>query len=118
MKTLQSITLSGQIKGRIWMPAVECLKDFTVRFTPDNQPFSRPWSELEDAINHITNDGHFQSCYINDLWIEVKYLENVNHRTQLTAICNEINPNAKILQDYIHKDVKESGCWLYQSFDE
>jgi hypothetical protein len=63
MKQLKSITIEGQIKGTIWMPAIECWKDFEVKFAPHSTtPFVREWAGLHDALEHICNDGDFQSA--------------------------------------------------------
>jgi len=69
------ITLYGEIAGNIWMPAVECTKEFrleliriprnsTTRTYPGIAPRSMEITCLRDALLHITNDGDFQSCSI------------------------------------------------------
>jgi hypothetical protein len=70
------ITLYGEIAGIIWMPAVECSKEFhlelvriprtsTTRTYPGIAPRSMQVTCLRDALLHLTNDGDFQSCSIN-----------------------------------------------------
>ncbi len=76
---LRAIYLTGVIIGNIWMPNCECEKDFRVKFTPDDEPFSRQWGKtpfgcaMRDALLHITNDGDFQSCSILFCEMEAVY---------------------------------------------
>jgi len=57
----------GTIKGNIWMPNIECTKDFNINFSKDNSlPFTTNFETLEDIKNHITNDGDFRSCEISE----------------------------------------------------
>ena len=78
------ITLYGEIAGTIWMPAVECSKEFhleliriprtsTTRTYPGIAPRSMEITCLRDALLHITNDGDFQSCSINWARLEVSH---------------------------------------------
>jgi hypothetical protein len=75
------ITLYGEIAGIIWMPAVECSKEFhlelvriprtsTTRTYPGIAPRSMEITCLRDALLHLINDGDFQSCTIN--WAELE----------------------------------------------
>jgi len=70
-----TITLYGEVAGQIWMPAVECTKQFcleliriprhsTTRTYPGIAPRSMEITCLRDALLHLTNDGDFQSCAI------------------------------------------------------
>lgn len=70
MKTLEKktwiterVVLSGQIAGTIWMPAVECWKEFDYTLKDDDT--------FRDALLRITNDGDFQSCGITYGYLEV-----------------------------------------------
>ena len=78
------ITLYGEIAGTIWMPAVECSKDFylelvriprtsNTRTYPGIAPRSMKITCLRDALLHLTNDGDFQSCAINWARLEVSH---------------------------------------------
>jgi hypothetical protein len=78
------ITLSGEIAGVIWMPAVECSKEFhlelkriprmsSTRTYPGIAPRSMEITCLRDALLHLTNDGDFQSCAINWGKLEVSH---------------------------------------------
>jgi hypothetical protein len=78
------ITLYGEIAGNIWMPAVECTKEFrleliripsnsTTRTYPGIAPRSMEITSLRDALLHITNDGDFQSCSITWAVLEVSH---------------------------------------------
>ena len=68
------IQLYGSIAGTIWMPSLECEKDFNVRLEriPRNSTIrtahAHGWTwqitNLRDALLTITNDGDFQSCSI------------------------------------------------------
>jgi hypothetical protein len=78
------------------MPPVHGWKEFRVKFTPDDLPFSRPWSNLPDALDYITYDGDFQGCGLVDLWLEATWREG-NRRT---SIHNKVNLNAKALKDF------------------
>lgn len=100
MKRLESITLSGTLAGKIWWPQDYASKDFSVTFTPEHRPFSRPWENLPDALDHITNDGDFQGCGLVDLWLEATWREG-NRRT---SIHNKINLDAKVLKGFKASD--------------
>lgn len=63
-----SVTISGTIGGKIWMPAVTCWKDFSYRM---NQKV-RADETFRDAICNITNDGDFQSCEIVDATVKIE----------------------------------------------
>ena len=78
------ITLYGEIAGTIWMPSVECSKEFhielvriprtsTTRTYPGIAPRSMEITCLRDALLHLTNDGDFQSCSINWARLEVAH---------------------------------------------
>jgi hypothetical protein len=78
------ITLYGEIAGNIWMPAVECSKEFhlelvriprtsRIRTYPGIMPHSMKITCLRDALLHLTNDGDFQSCAINWARLEVSH---------------------------------------------
>jgi len=71
----KTITIYGEVAGRIWMPAVECSKEFrlelirvlrnsTTRTYPGIAPRSMEIICLRDALLHLTSDGDFQSCAI------------------------------------------------------
>lgn len=66
--------LTGVVEGTIWMPASKCWKEFSKWFSDQAQkPFRREWEGLEKAIDHIENDGDFQSCSVVILDITVLY---------------------------------------------
>jgi hypothetical protein len=78
------ITLYGEIAGTIWMPAVECSKEFHLELTliprasstrtyPGIAPCSMQITCLRDALLHLTNDGDFQSCSITWATLEVSH---------------------------------------------
>ena len=78
------IMLYGEIAGTIWMPAVECSKEFhleliriprtsTTRTYPGIAPRSMEITCLRDALLHLTNDGDFQSCTITWARLEVSH---------------------------------------------
>lgn len=94
MKQLETITISGQISGNIWMPCIECNKDFSVKFSPNNRPFTREWTDLRDAFLHITNDGDFRGCAVDYAFIDVTWIEG-NKRISFTK---EIKPG-KFISD-------------------
>jgi hypothetical protein len=82
MKT--KITLYGEIAGYIWMPAVECTKEFHLELTriprksstrtyPGIAPRSMEITCLRDALLHLTNDGDFQSSAITWARLEVSH---------------------------------------------
>lgn len=71
MKQLQSITISGTLRGTIWMPCAECTKDVSAKFTPKQQPFSHEWTGIRDALLRLTNDGDFQSCTLESVTMSV-----------------------------------------------
>jgi hypothetical protein len=71
---LESIVLEGEVRGRIWMPAVECTKHFRETFTPEDRPFTGQWAGLRSALIRITDDGDFQSCGISEeCYMEIHY---------------------------------------------
>jgi len=78
------ITFYGEIAGTIWMPAVECTKEFHLELTriprnsntrtyPGIAPRSMEIICLRDALLHLTNDGDFQSCAITWARLEVSH---------------------------------------------
>jgi hypothetical protein len=78
------ITLYGEIAGSIWMPAVECTKEFHlelvriprashIRTYPGIMPRSMEITCLRDALLHITNDGDFRSSSIAWARLEVSH---------------------------------------------
>ena len=73
MKQLLSIEIYGTIRGTIWMPAIECTKEVHCKFTPKQQPFTREWTGIRDALLHLTNDGDFQSCMLEDVSLRVTW---------------------------------------------
>ena len=75
------ITLYGEIAGTIWMPAVECSKEFhleliriprtsTTRTYPGIAPRSMEITCLRDALLHLINDGDFRSCSV--VWAKLE----------------------------------------------
>jgi len=92
------ITLYGEIVGNIWMPAVECTKEFHLelisvprnsktRTYPGIAPRSMEITCLRDALLHITNDGDFQSCAITWARLEVShYFGGETNGTRTTKI--------------------------------
>ena len=81
---ITKIMLFGEIAGTIWMPAVECTKEFhlelvriprasTTRTYPGIAPRSMEITCLRDALLHLTNDGDFQSCAISWARLEVSH---------------------------------------------
>jgi hypothetical protein len=78
------IMLYGEIAGTIWMPAVECSKEFhlelvriprtsNTRTYPGIAPRSMEIACLRDALLHLISDGDFQSCSINWARLEVSH---------------------------------------------
>lgn len=78
------ITLMGELAGTIWLPAVECTKEFhlelvriprtsRIRTYPGIMPRTMEITCLRDALLHLTNDGDFQSCAINWARLEVSH---------------------------------------------
>lgn len=53
-------TVYGEKIGRIWWPNdVDFTKEFQVTFATEQRPFTRQADNLEDALDHILNDGDF-----------------------------------------------------------
>jgi len=89
----KKITLYGEVAGNIWMPAVECTKEFCLkliriprnsktRIYPGISPRSMEITCLRDALLHLTNDGDFQSCSISWAVLEVRhYFDDEASRT-------------------------------------
>jgi hypothetical protein len=92
------ITLYGEVEGDIWMPAVECTKEFHLelnriprdsktRVYPGIAPRSMEITRLRDALLHLTDDGDFQSCAITWARLEVShYLGGESHSTRTASI--------------------------------
>lgn len=95
MNAQTTITISGTLRGQIWMPAAETTKDFRETFTPDDRPFSRQWNGLRDALLYVTNDGDFQACDIEYAVISVRCVKN----GKIVTITSEIPPTAKLVSD-------------------
>lgn len=114
MKNLQSVEISGVLAGKIWMPSCYAWKDFSVKFTPDDRPFTREWHGLPDALDHITNDGDFQSAGIVEACIKVTWQED-NKRS--TVLRNELNLDAKLLQDF-KADPEDVDAYFFGGVEE
>jgi len=92
------ITLYGEIAGTIWMPALECSKEFHLELTriprksstrtyPGIAPRSMEITCLRDALLHLTNDGDFQSCAISWARLEIwHYFEEETHGTRTVKV--------------------------------
>ncbi len=101
MKHLESITISGELRGNIWMPDCECTKDFTHTFAPKGRhnPFQKEWIDLREALLDITNDGDFQSCGIDYAYIETTWTETeLNGRNRRVSVGKYLNPG-KFISD-------------------
>lgn len=70
--TYESITLTGTIVGRIWMPGIICRKEFRLTFTPDDRLFTTRWTGLRDALLEATRDGDFQACGLEEAALIIK----------------------------------------------
>lgn len=62
-----SVEIVGNVKGTIWMPAVECTKDI--------REIARDDDTLRDTVLRVTNDGDFQSCDIEDAAVKVTLIK-------------------------------------------
>ena len=92
------ITFYGEVAGNIWMPAVECTKEFHLeliriprhsktRTCPGIAPRSMEITCLRDALLHLTNDGDFQSCAITWATLEVShYFGDETNKTRTSKI--------------------------------
>ena len=92
----RKITLYGKVAGTIWMPAVECTKEFHLELTriprnsatrtyPGIAPRSMEVTRLRDALLHLTNDGDFQSCAITWAVLEVSHYSGDETRRTRTV---------------------------------
>ena len=71
MKTTR-IRIYGEVQGPIWWPVgAICTKQFDVRCSREDKPFSRQIECLRDVLLHITNDGDFQNCEISFAVLEI-----------------------------------------------
>lgn len=71
MKTTK-IRIYGEVQGSIWWPiGAICKKEFDVRCSYDDKPFSRQIECLRDVLLYITNDGDFQHCEISFAVLEI-----------------------------------------------
>ena len=79
-----NIKIFGEITGTIWMPAVECSKEFQleliriprtsrIRTYPGIMPRSMEITCLRDALLHLTNDGDFRSCAVAWARLEISH---------------------------------------------
>ena len=91
MNSTVSVRLTGQVVGRIWMPATEAWKDFDLTFEKGsfgNIRLSRQIESLGEALEQITNDGDFQSCRIGNCYMTVSYCKGsrkVSRSRELTG---------------------------------
>jgi hypothetical protein len=87
------ITLYGEIAGTIWMPAVECSKEFHLeliriprtsgtRTYPGIAPRSMEITCLRDALLRLINDGDFRSCSI--VWAKLQVLHTFGDESRGT----------------------------------
>ena len=68
-----SYNISGQIQGLIWMPCVDCTKQFNKNFTKEqNEPFKYQIENLRDALLNIINDGDFRDVVISEAFLTVE----------------------------------------------
>jgi hypothetical protein len=80
MKTIFYYKVYGNITGNIWMPQTKCSKAFSLICERDivNQnrnPFAYHFESLRDILLHISNDGDFQSCDINECFLDISYTD-------------------------------------------
>lgn len=76
MKTERTYTLTGDLVGKIWMPAVTCAKPVSYRFSrvPKTQRFVTlsECATLQEALDRVTNDGDFQSAVLVNAAVTVE----------------------------------------------
>lgn len=114
MKNLVSVRISGIIAGKIWMPSCYAWKDFSVKFTPDDRPFTREWDGMRDALDDITNDGDFSSVGIVEAAILVTWRSDRN--TTITH-AQGLNLGAKALRDF-RADPRAAEAYFFGGFEE
>lgn len=96
MSTNTRIRIYGELQGKIWMPAVECSKQFDINLvriprhatTRTAHAHGWPWeiSELRDALLSLTNDGDFQSCEIAWAVLEVTRVKGNKRVTRVWPV--------------------------------
>ena len=104
-KTLLRIKLYGAIIGPIW-DGSECFKEFYEGFAPDHQPFSEQWTNLRDALLHITNGGDFQHAEICELGGNATYYLNGS----ILKVPMKFDATCKAYSDLLSDD-----CFIYSA---
>lgn len=65
--------LFGNLIGPIWLPAIQCTKEFNKSFALKQEYFTHPASNLVDACDHLLNDGDFQYCQFLVIYLTDSY---------------------------------------------
>jgi len=92
MKTLVSVTIYGQLIGKVWDPPEDYIKNFRVKFINADNKFFLKWEGLKNALDYIcNNDVDFKSTgKILNGQIEVVWrdkLGNINTGGKNIPIC-------------------------------
>lgn len=97
-----TVRITGELRGNIWMPNTECIKEFNVVFAPEagRNPFQREWIDLREALLDITNDGDFRSCGIDHAFIDTTFFY---HGNRSVTISNELKP-CKFIEDLFYNE--------------
>lgn len=108
MRTLKNNTIIfqhdivGYLTGYIWMPAVECFKEFSYNINAQE----KRWSEKGTLRNHVdvvVNDGDFQSCKIGNAELRTTMTIVRNGKRYITYKYRDLQSFPSIV-DYIEKD--------------
>lgn len=62
-----TMSVTGTLRGRIWMPPIESEKEFCLGIIHvHNKKYTAPreFNTLREVILEVTNDGDFQNCDI------------------------------------------------------
>lgn len=109
-KKLVSVEINATLTGYIWWPQIPATTQKSEKFTPEQRPFTFPWTGLRDAIDHITMSGDFQTAYIRAAWMTVTWTDGKNTITRTV----EVLP-CKLIADYFTTDPE---LMIYPEFEE
>ena len=103
MASKYRIRIYGEVRGTIWMPAAECVKEFDLELVKIPESESRTahsmgWPmqihKLRDALLEITNDGDFQCCAIDWAQLEISRRQGRTQITKTYDLTGKVDGNA------------------------
>lgn len=84
------VSIVGTVQGKIWMPAVECEKEFNISKRDFNYA-DNSTPTLRDMALRATNDGDFQGCMIADGCLMLKTTRHSKKGHTTRVVYHDLN---------------------------